>query len=182
MKDHGPDHAHSSLIKTPKQLIIVILLAFLVPIISIILLTQFAISGKAPSAEALQPEIVAQRIKPVADVVIAGSAEASAEQAVAAAAPAPAAPVAVAAAGDSGESVYQQACAACHGHGVMGAPKLGDKADWQARLAQGKDTLYKHAIGGFTGAKGIMPPKGGNASLSDAQVQAAVDYMTSAAK
>ncbi|HEY9396838.1 MAG TPA: c-type cytochrome [Burkholderiales bacterium] len=182
MKDHDPDHAHSSLIKTPKQLIIVILLSFLVPIISIILLTQFAVSGKAPSPEALQPEIVAQRIKPVADVVISGSAEASAEQAAAAAAPAPAAPVAVAAAGDTGEGIYQQACAACHGHGVMGAPKLGDKADWQPRLAQGKDTLYKHAIGGFTGAKGMMPPKGGNASLSDAQVHAAVDYMAGAAK
>ena len=64
----------------------------------------------------------------------------------------------------------------------MGAPKLGDKADWQPRLAQGKDTLYKHAIGGFTGAKGMMPPKGGNASLSDAQVHAAVDYMAGAAK
>jgi cytochrome c5 len=179
MKDHDLDHADSSLIKTPKQLIIVILLAFLVPIISIILLTQLALTGKAPSAEALQPEAVAQRVKPVADVVIAGSAEASAEQAAAAAAPAPAAPVAVAAAsGNPGEGVYQQACAACHGAGVMGAPKFGDKGQWAPHIAKGKETLHNSALHGI----GLMPPKGGNASLSDADVLAAADYMINAAK
>lgn len=183
MKDQGSDHVHTSLIKTPKQLVVVIVLAFAVPIISIILLTQLATSGKAPSAEALEPEAVAQRIKPVADVVIADSPQAAAEQvAAAAAAPAPAAAGAPAAAAADGETVYKQSCFACHGTGAAGAPKLGDKADWQPRVAQGKDTLYKHAIGGFTGAKGMMPPRGGNASLSDADVKAAVDYMANAAK
>ena len=68
-------------------------------------------------------------------------------------------------------------CAACHGTGVNGAPKVGDKAPWAPRIAQGKDTLYKDAIQG----KGAMPPKGGS-NASDADVKAAVDYMVAAAK
>jgi len=66
--------------------------------------------------------------------------------------------------------------------GVAGAPKTGDKAGWAPRVAQGKDTLYKHAIGGFQGKMGVMPAKGGNTSLSDADVKAAVDYMLAALK
>jgi len=89
-------------------------------------------------------------------------------------APAPAAPVAENAAG---KSVYGKTCAMCHAAGVAGAPKPGDKADWGPRVAQGKDTLYKHAMEGFTGAKGQMPARGGNASLSDDDVKAAVDFM-----
>ena len=87
-------------------------------------------------------------------------------------APAPAAPV-----NAVGESVYKKTCALCHAAGVAGAPKLGDKADWGPRLAQGIDTVYKHAIEGFTGEKGMMPPRGGGASLTDDEVKAAVDYM-----
>ena len=68
-------------------------------------------------------------------------------------------------------------CAMCHQTGAAGAPKLGDKADWGPRLAQGKDTLYKHALEGFNGNKGAMPAKGGNPSLSDDDVKAAVDFM-----
>src|SRR3989344_5392924 len=64
-----------------------------------------------------------------------------------------------------------------HTAGGAGAPKPGDKADWGPRIAQGKDTMYKHAIEGFTGAKGMMPAKGGSANLTDAEVKAAVDYM-----
>lgn len=85
-------------------------------------------------------------------------------------------------AGKVGEDVYKQTCAACHAAGVAGAPKLGDKADWQPRIAQGKDLLYEHSIKGFTGKKGVMPPKGGNLSLNDEQVKAAVDYMVAQAK
>jgi len=84
-------------------------------------------------------------------------------------------------AGPSGETVYNQTCQVCHGAGVAGAPKLGDKADWGPRVAQGKDTLYQHAIAGFTGKKGAMPPKGGNTALPDADVKAAVDFMVSKA-
>jgi cytochrome c5 len=172
MKAQDVDHAHSSPIKTPKQLVVVVLLAFIIPVGAIILLTLLVTSGKSPSADALNPQAVAQRIKPVADVVIAGSEEASAEQAAAAEGGSAGAPTAVA----SGESVYQQSCAACHGAGVMGAPKFGDKGQWGPHLAKGKDTLYQSALNGI----GAMPPKGGNMSLSDEAVKAAVDYMTAA--
>jgi cytochrome c5 len=86
------------------------------------------------------------------------------------------------AAAGSGEAVFNQTCQVCHGAGVAGAPKLGDKADWGPRLAEGKDTLYQHAIAGYTGKKGVMPPKGGNTALPDADVKAAVDYMMAKAK
>ena len=76
-----------------------------------------------------------------------------------------------------GKAVFSKTCAMCHGAGVAGAPKPGDKADWGPRIAQGQDTLYKHAIEGFTGAKGMMPARGGGASLSDDEVKAAVDFM-----
>lgn len=81
-----------------------------------------------------------------------------------------------------GAAVYQQACFACHGTGAAGAPKMGDAAAWAPRIAKGTEMLYKHAIEGFTGETGIMPPKGGRADLSDAQVKAAVDYMLSQSK
>ncbi|PJI98728.1 cytochrome c5 [Acidovorax sp. 69] len=94
-------------------------------------------------------------------------------------APAPAAAPAAPAAAENelGKSVFGKTCAMCHAAGVAGAPKPGDKADWGPRIAQGKDTLYKHAIEGFTGAKGMMPAKGGSANLTDAEVKAAVDFM-----
>lgn len=96
-------------------------------------------------------------------------------------APAPAAqaPAAAPATAENtvGKSVYGKTCAMCHAAGVAGAPKPGDKAEWAPRIAQGKDTLYKHAIEGFTGSKGMMPARGGAASLSDDEVKAAVDFM-----
>ncbi|MEL4181134.1 c-type cytochrome [Roseateles sp. PN1] len=81
-----------------------------------------------------------------------------------------------------GKSVYGKTCAMCHAAGVAGAPKPGDKADWGPRIAQGNETLYKHAIDGFTGAKGMMPPRGGGSTLSDDEVKAAVDHMVSLSK
>ena len=78
-----------------------------------------------------------------------------------------------------GKGVFDVACTACHGAGIAGAPKAGDKGAWAPRIAQGKDTLYKHAIEGFTGKAGIMPAKGGRTDLSDELVKAGVDYMTS---
>ena len=83
---------------------------------------------------------------------------------------------------DPGKATFDQTCQVCHGAGIVGAPKLGDKADWGPRIAQGKDTLYMHALQGFTGKKGVMPPKGGNTALPDADVKAAVDYMVGQAK
>lgn len=81
-----------------------------------------------------------------------------------------------------GESVYKKSCFACHGSGVAGSPKLGDKAAWSARIAQGSAVMTQHAIEGFKGEKGYMPPKGGAMTLSDDEVAAAVKYMVSQAK
>jgi len=80
------------------------------------------------------------------------------------------------------ETVFQQGCAACHGAGIAGAPKLGDKAAWAARIAQGKDVLYKHALEGFQGKNGVMPAKGGRADFTDQSVINAVDYMVAASQ
>jgi cytochrome c5 len=95
----------------------------------------------------------------------------------------PAASATTAAAGGAdhakGEKVYKTTCSICHATGAGGAPNFGSKPDWEPRIAQGKDTLYTHALNGFTGTKGTMPPKGGNASLPDEDVKAAVDYMVS---
>lgn len=94
----------------------------------------------------------------------------------AAPAPAPAAEP-VAAANDQGKKVYGNVCAMCHAVGAAGAPKPGDQADWTPRIAQGMDVLYKHSIEGYTGAKGVMPARGGSTTLSDDEVKASVDYM-----
>jgi len=110
---------------------------------------------------------VAERVKPVGKLAVAAAMNSLVQPALAAA---------------DGKSTYEGSCAACHGMGVAGAPKLGDKAAWKDRIAQGKDTLYKHALEGFQGKKGFMPAKGGNASLADDAVKAAVDYMINQSK
>lgn len=76
-----------------------------------------------------------------------------------------------------GTEVFEGACKACHGAGIAGAPKAGDHAAWAPRIAQGKGTLYEHALKGFTGKAGIMPAKGGRPDLSDDLIKAAVDHM-----
>ena len=120
-----------------------------------------------------QRELLA-RIEPVAKVAVAGQDNSALE---------PQTPAAAAAAADlSGEEVYSQACVACHGAGIAGAPKFGDKAAWAERLAQGADTLHKHALEGYQGKAGFMPAKGGRTDLTDQSVMNAVDYMAEAAK
>lgn len=110
----------------------------------------------------------------------AAAPEAAPEAATPEAAPEAAAPAeAAAVASVDGKKIYGNVCSMCHAAGVAGAPKPGDKADWGPRIAQGKDVLYKHAIEGFTGAKGMMPARGGSASLTDDEVKAAVDHMVS---
>jgi cytochrome c5 len=114
-----------------------------------------------------------------------GQKEQSAAPTTAPAGPASAAAVVAAAAAPEnalGKSAYGKTCAMCHAAGVAGAPKPGDKADWGPRIAQGNETLYKHAIEGFTGAKGMMPARGGGSTLSDDEVKAAVDHMVSLSK
>lgn len=80
-----------------------------------------------------------------------------------------------------GKKVFDQTCGLCHGAGTGGAPRPADKANWAPRIAQGNETLYKHALEGFEGAAGYMPPRGGTA-LSDADVKAGVDYMVALSK
>lgn len=81
-----------------------------------------------------------------------------------------------------GKLIYSKHCMACHAAGVAGAPKLSDAAGWEPRIAQGMDTLFAHAINGFQGKAGYMPPKGGFTTLNDDEVKAAVTYMVSASQ
>lgn len=114
---------------------------------------------------------IAARIAPVARVALLGDAELEAA-AAAAAAPAPVATVL------SGPQVFNEACYLCHAPpGVPGAPVIGDAAAWESRIAKGLEVLQDHALNGFTGDAGFMPPKGGRVDLSDEEVLAAVDYM-----
>jgi cytochrome c5 len=110
-------------------------------------------------------------------------AAAPAANAVAPEAAAPAAPAAQpkAASADAGKALFTSTCSACHATGVAGAPKFADKAAWAPRLKQGTNVLYEHALKGFQGKSGVMPPKGGS-TASDDDVKAAVDYMATAAK
>lgn len=124
---------------------------------------------------------VLERIRPLGRVAVAGQDNSAlAMNAPAAAAPEPAATAAAAspaAAGPDGKATFDSACSVCHGAGLAGAPKLGDKAGWAARIAQGTATLHQHAIQGYQGAAGVMPAKGGRVDLADEVVAAAVDYM-----
>lgn len=156
-----------------------------------------ACGGGEGKDESMDPQAVAERIKPFGEVAVAGQESApvadeapaaAAPAAVATAAPAAAttAPAAAAAAAPAaavdGEATYKAACSACHGLGIAGAPKPGDKAAWAARIAQGTDVLHRHAIEGFKGQAGFMPAKGGRVDLSDAAVAAAVDYMVAGSR
>jgi cytochrome c5 len=137
------------------------------PLYSFVLISLLAACGQKQEAPATAP------------------APAPAAASTAPAAAPTAAVAAVAAAGganEKGEHVYKVTCSVCHATGVGGAPAVGSKPDWEPRIAQAKDTLYEHALKGFTGTKGTMPPKGANASLPDDDVKAAVDYMVSKAK
>jgi len=175
---------HSSLIKTPKQLVIVVVLAFAVPITLIVMLVQLVTSGGDLPANhpGMSEEAVAKRLRPVGDVVIDPSqpAPAGTPATVATAAPVPGAKsvTAGAPAAGKGKSVYDATCNVCHAAGVAGAPKTGDKAQWAQRMKAGMSALYASSIKG----KNAMPPKGGNLALSDADVNAAVDYMVSLVK
>jgi cytochrome c5 len=183
MAEHQSEE-HGSLIQTPKQLIIVVVLAFAVPITVIVMLTHLITGGGDTSKRnpAMSDEAVAKRIKPVGEVVVDPSqpAPAAAAPAPVAAVPAATAAPAPAAKADSGKgkSVYDAACTACHTAGVAGAPKLGDKAAWAPRVKTGMDALYAASLKG----KNAMPPKGGNLALADADVKAAVDFMVGTVK
>lgn len=114
---------------------------------------------------------IAARIKPVGEVTVSSAPVVNSLI-----------PAASAAVKNPGESTFKSTCVACHGAGVAGAPKFGDKAAWAPHIAKGLPTLYKHALHGFSGKAGYMPAKGGNPSLSDADVKAAVRYMVAHGK
>ena len=120
--------------------------------------------------------------EPAAAPAAVASASAAPAVASASAPPAASAPAPAAAGKADGKRVYESTCTVCHGAGLAGAPKVGDKAAWAPRIAQGINVLYAHAIGGLTGKGGVMPPKGGNLALTDPDVRAAVDFMVAAVK
>jgi len=136
-------------------LITIVILAFVVPVIVIILLAVFVTGSKSGGAgsDAMTPEAVSDRLRPVGTVALQQASGARALQ--------------------GGEAVYKAACAACHAAGVAGAPKTGDAGAWGTRLRQGFDTLVKHAVEGFK----TMPAKGGNPDLDPVEVARAVAFM-----
>ena len=154
MSDHDE---HSSFIKTPQQLVVVILASFLVPIIGIIMLVQLVTGRPAADPAAMTPEKIAERIRPVSGIEMGAPAAAPGAR--------------------NGEAIVKATCSACHATGVQKAPKIGDKSDWAPYIKQGLNTLVQTAIKG----KGAMPPRGGDASLTDAEVARAVVFMANSA-
>jgi cytochrome c5 len=146
---------HSSPIKTPKQLITVVLLAFLVPITLIVMLSQLVTTGidAGKGNPALTESAIAQRLKPIGEVEVIDPNAPKAEK--------------------SGKEIVEAVCGACHTAGVLGAPKIGDKATWAPRLKLGLANLTQNAV------KGVrqMPPRGGNPDLSDFEIGRAIVYM-----
>lgn len=149
--------AHSSFIKTPQQLIVVILLAFLVPIVGIILLVQLVTSQPGADPGALAPEKVAARIQPVGKVEFGTPGAAAGAR--------------------TGEAIVKAVCATCHQAGVANAPKLGNANDWTARIKGGLTPMVEAVLKG----KGAMPPKGGDTSLTDDEIARAVVFMANQA-
>lgn len=131
--------------------------------------TSAGAPAAAPATPAAMPAAAAAAAAPAAPVVAA-----------AAPAAAPAA-VAVKVSAEAGKKLYDSACMVCHTAGIAGAPKFGDKTAWADRIKQGAPVLYEHAIKGYVGKAGVMPPKGGS-TASDDEVKAAVDFMMAAAK
>jgi len=143
------------------------------------------VAGQTQEKQVLQDadyvKNVEQRVAPFAQVAVAGQdntalaikPDAGTEtQAAAGAAEMP----------KTGADLFQQTCSACHGAGIAGAPKAGDKAAWAPRIAKGMNTLYDHALHGFQGGSGVMPAKGGRTDAPDALVKEAVDHMVQMAK
>jgi cytochrome c5 len=142
--------------------------------------TIYARSAKETNPHAAQK--VAERLAPAGAVYAGDTGRAAMMAAQEAAAKAAASQVAFGGSTD-GKTVYEGLCHSCHTAGVAGAPKLGDKAAWAPRIAQGIDTLVKHAIEGYHGPDGnFMPPKGGNPALTDEQVTNAVHWIVDQAK
>ena len=148
---------HESFIKTPQQLVVVILLAFLVPIIGIILVVQLVLSRPGADPNALTPEAVNARIQPVARVELGAPSAAPGSRAAA--------------------DIVKNTCAACHQTGAANAPKLGNAEEWAPRIKTGVNAMVQSVIKG----KGAMPPKAGDPSLTDNEIHNAVVLMANQA-
>lgn len=147
-------HEPQSMIKTPQQLVVVMVLSFVVPVIGLLLLVQLVLGGIKNDPATNSPQAIAERIKPAAQVTIsAGGAAGGAAK--------------------SGEEIYQTVCTACHTAGVAGAPKMGDASAWAKRIAEGQKKLVADSMKGIRG----MPAKGGATDLSDYEFERAVVYM-----
>lgn len=149
----NPHDEHSSFIKTPQQLIVVLLLSFLVPIIGILLLVYLVLGSHSTDPASLEPGVVAARLQPVGKVEVI---DVNAPKVM-----------------KSGEEVVKTVCGACHTTGAANAPKIGDKGGWAPRLAQGLDGLTKSAVIG----KGAMPPRGGVPDLTDFEIARSIVFM-----
>jgi cytochrome c5 len=157
-EDHT-EETHEGPIKTPKQLIVTVVLSFIVPVLIIFLLIRLVVSSDIIGAgsDAQTPEAIAMRIQPVAGFELV---DANAPKVF-----------------KTGQQVYESTCASCHNAGIAGAPKFGDKDAWAPFIAQGYEQLLQVALQG----KGAMPPKGGNPNLDDFEVARAVVYMANEA-
>jgi len=128
------------------------------------------VSVNAVASGQFTAERIAERVAPAAAPCVEGE-DCNTAAPVVVAAP-------VVAEAPSAKDTYQAKCFACHGTGAAGAPKLGDKAAWATRIAQGIDVLYGHALNGFN----AMPPKGTCMDCSDDSIKALVDYMVENSK
>ena len=158
--------------------VIGVLVTLALVLIGISRLVDSGPKGARDTDDPLMQASAHERIKPFGQVAIAGEDNAALEiqeTAVPVAGGAPAA--GTAALPTDGKSVFEVACSACHGTGIAGAPRIGDKAAWAPRIAQGAATLEKHALEGFQGQAGMMPAKGGRTDLADDAVRAAVEYI-----
>lgn len=155
-----------------------ILIAIALALIGISRLVDSGPTGARNVEDPLMQAEAHERIRPFGQVAVAGADNSALAIATAPAAPAPTAETPTASAPPAnGQATYDMACSVCHGAGIAGAPKIGDKAAWAPRIAQGQATLEQHAIQGFQGATGAMPAKGGRTDLADAAVKAAVEHM-----
>ena len=153
-----------------------ILIAIALLLIGVSRLVDSGPKGARDTSDPLMQASAQERIRPFGQVAVAG-ADNSALAIQQAAAPVAGAPAAGEVQLTDGKSVFESACVACHGSGIAGAPRIGDKAAWAPRIAQGIPTLEKHALGGFQGASGMMPAKGGRMDLTDDAVRLAVEHM-----
>jgi cytochrome c5 len=158
------------------------LIGFLVVVALVLMALAAHIYGDHPPPQNPDKQkLVEQRIAPVGAVYAGDTGRAAMQAAADAAAKAAAAQVAYGGSTD-GKTIFGNLCQSCHLAGVAGAPKVGDKAAWAPRVAEGIATLIKHATEGYTGKTGIMPAKGGNPALNDAQIKATVEWMVDQVK